>query len=127
MDWYDTLTLPSFTPDGSVIGAVWTVLYILIAISMIFTCRRLEGKKKESLVALYAINLTANALWTPIFFGEHRIDLALLTILVIDVTGIMLVWQLWKDNRTEAALLIPYVAWVLFATFLNASILTLNA
>lgn len=120
---YGGLARPEWAPPSWLFGPVWTVLYVLIAISGWLVWRRVGWGPA---LAAYVVQLVLNALWTPLFFGFGRYGLALVDIglmwLAIGATVILF----WRVSRPAAALLLPYWAWVTFATALNAAIWHLN-
>ena len=75
---------------------------------------------------MYAAQLGANAAWSPLFFGAKRIDLALAVIALLLVLIVVTIYRFYQVNRLAGLLLVPYLAWVSFATVLNATIWQLN-
>jgi benzodiazapine receptor len=125
--WYVTLILPPIAPPGGVIGAVWTVLFLLMGISLFLVLE--EDRSSPEVrrgIGLFAIQLGLNVLWSLLFFGLRSPALALGGILVLWVTIAATIRQLLKVSRPAAYLLVPYIAWVSFATLLNAWIVLLN-
>lgn len=135
--WYKTLSLPSFAPAGQIIGTVWTILYILISVSLILFWNNAKRDIcfKRALV-VFGINGFLNALWSYVFFGWHQIGWAVLVSALMAVTIYLLIFQFYSNLskksenpnalKTAAYLLVPYAAWVTFATYLNYVIFTLN-
>ncbi len=127
MDWYNDLNLPSFTPPGSFIGAVWTVIFILTAVSaLIFWSKRNEFKRKNLIISLFLINAFLNVFWSFLFFASHLIGFALIEAVFLEISVILLMIFLCPASKTASALLIPYGAWTLFAVYLNYLIFILN-
>lgn len=120
---YDALDLPPFAPPASVFGPVWTVLYVMIAVAGWLTWRTVGWDR--SLTA-WAVQLVLNAAWTPLFFGADRYGLALVEIVVLLAAVVVTIVLFWPRRRSAALLMTPYVAWVGFATALNAAIWHLN-
>jgi len=120
---YDRLDLPPFAPPGWVFGPVWTVLYVLIAVAGWLVWREVGLDRS---IAVYAGQLVLNALWTPIFFAGDRYGLALVEIAVLLAAVVATIVMFARRQRTAAALLLPYAAWVAFATALNAGIVLAN-
>jgi tryptophan-rich sensory protein len=117
--WYQQLEKPPLTPPGWVFGPVWTVLYILILISIVLWVRS-KGKAYPALTsAILVVHLAANFVWTPLFFGMQSPLLAFIDILLLDATLIILIYLFRKSSLSAAYLLLPYLAWVSFATYLN--------
>jgi tryptophan-rich sensory protein len=118
--WYATLSKPSFSPPNWIFGPVWTTLYILMGIAMY-----LVWKKKRSL-KLFLIHLGFNAGWSIVFFGLHSILGGMVVIIILWSFIFLLIKDFYRINRVAAYLLLPYLAWVSFASFLNFSLLLLN-
>ena len=124
--WYQELTRPYLTPPNWVFGPAWTILYIMIAIAIIMYYSA-SGKQQVLLTtAVLVVHLAANFSWTPLFFGAKNPLLALLDIIVLDVTLVVLIFLFWQASTVAAVLLIPYLCWVSFATYLNAGFYWLN-
>jgi tryptophan-rich sensory protein len=122
-EWYAGLTKPSFNPPGSIFGPVWTVLYLLIAVA---GWRSFERDRRGWSMRLWWAQLVLNFLWSPVFFGAHRIGLALFVILLMLVAILAFVVASARQDRVAAWLFVPYAAWVAFASILNAAIFVLN-
>jgi tryptophan-rich sensory protein len=116
---YQNLDQPSWAPPSWLFGPVWTVLYAMIAVAGWLVWRRTGWTRA---LTLYAAQLVLNAIWTPIFFGFGRYGLALADIIVLWVLIGATIWSFRPISRTAAWLLVPYWAWVTFATALNAAI-----
>lgn len=121
--WYQTLERPFFAPPNFVFGPVWTVLYTLIGISLYLILR---AKVQKSYLRLFLIHLGLNALWSPVFFGLKNLGLALIIIIIMDITLLAVIKYTYPKSKIAALLLIPYLAWILFATTLNFSFWQLN-
>lgn len=119
--WYTTLNKPSFSPPNWIFGPVWTILYILMGVSLYLVWSK--GKKG---VALFKLHLVVNSLWSILFFGLRSPILGLITIIILWTMILVLIRTFWKINKTASVLLWPYLAWVSFATVLNFAIFTLN-
>jgi translocator protein len=120
---YAELQQPSWAPPSWLFGPVWTVLYVMIAISGWLVWRR-TGWSKE--LVPYAVQLVLNAIWTPLCFGANAIGLALIEIVVLWAAIAWTIVTFRQVSRPAAALLLPYWAWTSFATVLNAAIWWLN-
>lgn len=127
-DWYASLAKPGWTPPPWVFGPAWTILYAMMAVAAWRLWRRRDARPRASrrALALFAVQLALNLAWTPVFFGMQRPDLALAVILLLWVAIAATIVAAWKACKTAAALLVPYLAWVTFATALNAAIWRLN-
>ena len=123
--WYITLQKPSFSPPNWLFGPVWTLLYFLMGIS-IYLILTSKAKNKKQAVNVFALQLVLNFLWTPVFFGLRNPLLGLIIIIALWLSIILTIKQFLKIKRWAGYLLIPYLAWVSFATVLNLSIYLLN-
>jgi tryptophan-rich sensory protein len=122
-EWYASLIKPSFNPPNWVFGPVWTVLYVLIAVAGWRTFRRDRG---GAAMKLWWAQLVLNFLWSPVFFAAHRIDLALIVIVLLLVFILAFIVASRRQDAVAAWLFAPYAAWVAFASALNGAIWMLN-
>ena len=125
-DWYDGLRKPSFNPPGWVFGPVWTLLYAMMGTSAWLVWRRQGFKGARGALGLFLLQLALNAAWTPLFFGLQRPGAALVVIVLLWACIALTVVAFRKHSARAAALLLPYLAWVSFASILNASLWWLN-
>lgn len=125
-DWYDSLTKPWFNPPNWIFGPVWTVLYLSIGVSGWLVWRVGEPKERFRPLSAFAFQWVLNAIWTPLFFGMQRPDIALIDILALWIAIAVTVALFFRVSRLAAALLVPYWLWVSFAALLNASLWWLN-
>lgn len=126
MSIYKTLNRPPLSPPGFIFPVVWTILYILMGISF-YKIINSKSKYIEEAKLIYYIQLIANALWTPIFFGFKQYFLAFTWLLMILVFVIFMVTIFYKINKKSAYLQIPYIIWLLFAAYLNFGVFILNS
>lgn len=126
-DWYQTINLPSWTPGGGIIGAVWTTIFILISVAgMIFLSRASIDKRFWWAVALFVVNLFLNAFWSYLFFTAHQLGAAVFEAAFLGATVFGLIYLFWPASRLAALLFLPYGLWVIFATYLTFSVWRLN-
>jgi tryptophan-rich sensory protein len=126
-DWYSTLNKPWFTPPNYVFGPVWTVLYILMGISLYLVI--MQGWENETVktgIILFAAQLGANLLWSLLFFGLQSPMAALACIVVLLALIVATIMTFYRLSKPAAVLLVPYLAWVCIATALNAGVVLLN-
>ena len=125
--WYTSIRKPLWNPPNAIFGPVWTILYILMGISLflVWKSHRPSGKKNIAYL-LFAVQLLLNFLWSFIFFRLHRVDWALLEILLLWITILGTIIAFSQISKTAAWLLVPYISWVSFASFLNYHIWILN-
>jgi translocator protein len=124
--WYSGLHKPSFNPPNEVFGPVWTVLYILMGISLFLAWTATRPRQKTRAYAAFATQLVLNALWSIVFFGLRSPVGGLIVIGLLLAAIITTMRFFWPISRPAVYLLLPYLGWVSFATVLNAAIFTLN-
>jgi benzodiazapine receptor len=124
--WYAALQKPSWNPPAWVFGPAWTVLYISMAVAAWLVWREGGWKAHGRALGLFLVQWVLNALWTPLFFGLQRPDLAFAEIVVLWLVLAATLAAFWRINKVAGALLVPYLAWVSFAAALNFAIWRLN-
>ena len=124
--WYRTLAKPSFNPPDAIFGPVWTVLYLAMAIAGWRLWRDGAFRRDRRLVASYGLQLALNLCWSLLFFGARMIGAALIDVVLLLASIVVTILLAWRRDRGAAWLLVPYVAWVAFATALNVAIWRLN-
>jgi tryptophan-rich sensory protein len=124
--WFDSLVKPALFPPPATFGIVWSILYVMIglALTMLATARGAEGRG-AALIA-FAVQFALNLCWSPLFFGMHTISGALYLMFALDIAVIVSVVLAWRVRRAAGVLMLPYLAWVLFATVLNWQFLLAN-
>ena len=126
-EWYEHLAKPSWRPPKWLFAPAWTVLYLTIAVSGWHVWREFGFAAAALPLAVYGVQLVLNAVWTPIFFGLHRPDLAFFEIVLLWLSIIATISLFYPLNPSAAWLLVPYLAWVTFAAALNFAIWRLNS
>lgn len=125
--WYGALAKPFFAPPASLFAPVWSVLYVLIIVAAVLLLLKWRRDAvPTSLVLLFAANLIANLLYTPLQFGLHSNGLALLDVLIIFGTLAWFEYRIRVYSRPIFYLLVPYLLWVAFAVVLQISVTALN-
>lgn len=128
--WYATQNHPFWTPPNWVFGPVWTILYILIALSGWLLWNGIAGTAREKVrqpaLRFYFIQLFLNFIWSPLFFKFHLLEIALIDISVMIIFVALTIKRLMPVNRTAAYLLVPYLLWIIYAMTLNAGFVYLN-
>ena len=124
--WYESLAKPPFNPPNWVFGPVWTLLYALMAVAMWRAWTASSGARRARAVAVFALQLVLNVAWSAVFFAAHSTagGLVVIVALIGAIAATILVFA--RIDRLAALLLLPYMAWVCFATVLNASLWALN-
>lgn len=125
-EWYASIAKPSWTPPGWLFGPVWTALYAMMGVAAWLLWRRRADRTARRALACFAVQLALNFAWTPAFFGLRSPGLALAIIVALLGAIAATVVASWRASRAAAWLLVPYLAWVGFATALNAAIWRLN-
>jgi translocator protein len=123
--WYAALEKPWFNPPSWVFGPVWTVLYGMMGVAA-WLVWRARAPGRGAALALFAAHLVLNAAWSWLFFGIRRPDLAFAGIVVLWTSILALVILFWRIRPAAGALLLPYLAWVSFATLLNYALWRMN-
>ncbi len=125
---YASYVKPWFSPPPWIFGPVWSVLYVLIAISFGYVFMKVWQGQIPKLVALpFIINLIANFSFTPVQFGLNNLPLASLVILIVLISLVWAMWSVWPHARWVTYIQVPYLLWVLFATVLQLSVTYLNS
>ncbi len=125
--WYATLTHPWLSPPNWVFGPVWSVMYGAMAVAAWMIWRE-PGlpRKRRSALTLWGVQLALNASWSPVYFGLHMLGAGLVVILALWVAVAATTWRFYRLDLRAGWLMLPYVAWVGFATYLNAGFWWLN-
>lgn len=122
--WYATLARPAWAPPNWLFPVVWTILYILIGISLFLVWRK-SLESKQALV-VFAVQLGLNLLWSLVFFGLHSIVGGLVIILMLWMAILANIIVFYRISRWAGLILLPYLVWVSIASYLNYSIYLLN-
>jgi translocator protein len=124
--WYEHLAKPTWRPPNWLFAPIWSVMYLLIAVSGWLVWRQSASISGAWPLVAFLVQLVLNAAWTPIFFGLHRPDLALLEIVLVWLSIAMTLGLFLPVSVLAAALLVPYLAWITFAAALNFAVWDLN-
>jgi len=125
-DWYARLQKPAWNPPNWIFGPVWTALYMIMAVAAWLVWKRGGFAGQRVALSLFLIQLLFNALWSPLFFGLRHPALAFVDILLLWLALLGTVITFWKALPLAGALLVPYLAWVTFASALNFALWRLN-
>lgn len=123
--WYRRLRKPGWQPGGATIGAVWTMLYALTGASAYILARG-PRQRRRLLVGLFALQYALNAAFTPLLTRRRDLVLATADSAALLATVSALTFAAWPVRRSAAVLLLPYVTWTAFATYLSAALARLN-
>jgi tryptophan-rich sensory protein len=125
--WYAGLAKPAFNPPNWIFGPVWSLLYLLMGLAAGLVILKSPSTKAAKWgLALFAVQLVLNALWSYLFFGLHAIPLALADIILLFFFILATLIAFHRTSPPAAYLLLPYLLWVGFAAVLTHSIWTLN-
>lgn len=126
-EWYQQLQKPSWNPPSWIFGPAWTALYILMAIAAWLVWQRGGFAKQRFALSLFLLQLLLNAAWSPLFFGLRNPGLAFVDIVLLWLALLATLLTFWARSLAAGALLIPYLAWVSFASALNLALWRLNS
>ena len=124
--WYYNLTKPPLAPPDWIFPPVWSILYFSMLVALLLYLFKPAQNKKSGYI-YFAVQLILNLLWTPVFFYLQNIVLALIVIILLDIFVILTIKSFYKVSKISGLILIPYLIWILFATYLNIGYLVLNA
>jgi benzodiazapine receptor len=117
--WYDPLVKSPLNPPGVAFGIAWTILYFLLAVCLWMVWKLPDSQNRRIILTFFGIHMVMNWAWTPLFFSLHAVMSALVLLVALVITAIMLFKMIWPLDRRAAMLLLPYIAWLCFATHLN--------
>jgi len=130
--WYADADKAAWTPPDAVFGPVWTVLYLLMGVGAWLVWRRRQSVNATPALALFVVQLVLNSIWSPLFFGGFPLfgraalwaAFALIVVLIVAIA--LTIWRFRPISRVAAALLLPYLAWTLYASTLNFYLALMN-
>ena len=126
-EWYPMLNKPSWNPPSWIFAPVWTTLYLMMAFAAWLVWKK--GQRFSGVYAaliLFFLQLALNCLWSFLFFGARNPALALMDIVLLLAALALTTWAFFRHSKLAGALMLPYLAWVSFAAFLNFTIWQLN-
>jgi len=124
--WFLALDKPDIFPNPALFGIVWPILYTFMGLALALVCAAWGSRFRTPAILAFVLQLLVNLSWSPIFFAMHQITLGLYVIIALDVAVLVTMVLFWKTRRAAAILLVPYIAWIGFATVLNYEFLRLN-
>ncbi len=125
--WFDALDKPSFMPPGWLFGLVWPILYAMLGLALAMVLAEPPSTRRRNALGLFLGQLALNFAWSPIFFAAHDIRLANIVIYGMIGLAAAAAGQFFRLRNAAGLLLIPYLAWLVFAATLNSAIDRLNA
>jgi tryptophan-rich sensory protein len=124
--WFSTLVRPAWAPPNWVIGPIWNVLFILMAVAFYIVWTQPEGAEKQKAMKLYLVQLGVNVLWSVAFFGLQSLLAGAIVIVLLWALILMTILSFRKVSPTAAWLMVPYIVWVTIAASVNFGFLALN-
>ena len=125
-DWFAAVQKPFFMPPGWTFGVVWPILYALLGVALAMILAEPPSDRRRTALILFFVQLALNFAWSPIFFAGHDITLAKWVIFVMAAIAAAAARQFLKLRKAAGLLMVPYLAWLIFAATLNATIEALN-
>lgn len=125
-EWYASLNRPSFNPPNWLFGPVWTILYIIMGISLFLIWKQSKSKERNLAIFVFCLQQALNFAWSFIFFYFNMIGFALIEIILLWICIVIMIILFYKIKPIAAYINIPYLLWVTFATILNAAYYILN-
>jgi translocator protein len=124
--WFEALAKPGIYPPPAAFGIVWSILYVMMGVALAMVCAAWGARWRPYAIVGFGLQFVLNLGWSPVFFAVHDMALALAILIAMDVAIVATIWLFWRVRREAAWLLLPYLAWCLFATVLNWQFLQLN-
>ena len=124
--WFDALEKPAAMPPGWAFGVAWTILYVLMGLALAMILHAKGARLRTAAITLFAVQLALNLAWSPTFFALHKVDVAFAIILALSVLAVATAILFARIRKLAGLLLVPYVAWLAFAAYLNYEIGRLN-
>ena len=125
-DWFDGLEKPSFMPPGWAFGVVWPILYACLGLAVAMIHALPDSDAKRRALTLFYVQLALNFAWSPLFFAAHDMRAAAVMIIMMIAIAAGAAGQFFRLRAAAGYLMVPYLAWLVFATTLNTAILNLN-
>lgn len=125
--WYGSLRKPALQPPNWLFGPAWTIILALAAWSAVIAWNAApDDAARRSVIILFGVNAVCHFLWSPLFFRLRRPDWALVEVIFLWASLVALVAGLWPISHQASLLIVPYLLWVSFASWLNWTIVRLN-
>ncbi len=124
--WFAALQKPDYYPDPGLFPIVWSILYVMMGLAFALVCSAWGAKGRGTAIVAFVIQLAMNLAWSPLFFGQHEITYAFYLIVALNVMVALTIILFFRVRKMAALLLVPYLAWSIFAAFLNYEIRELN-
>lgn len=127
MEWYDSLIQPALTPPNYVFGIAWTFIYVCATISALIIWNTMKKHRREAIMFFFVVNAILNVLWSYIFFVLHEPRIAITEMFFLEISVAAIMYEAWRHGAKLASLLLlPYLLWVGFATYLTHAFMMAN-
>ena len=124
--WFQSLRKPDIFPPPMLFGIAWSVLFVMIGLALANVASAWGARGRVAALAVFALHFAGTLAWTPVFFALHEIRIALYVLVFVVVSLIVVIVMFWNIRKIAGALLLPYLAWVMFAAVLNWQFMVLN-
>jgi translocator protein len=124
--WFDALAKPSIYPPPATFAIVWSALYVMLGVALALVVAAPRGPGRRAAIRAFVVQLELNLAWSPLFFGMNSLRGALALLVVLLATALLATNLMWRVRATAGALMLPYLAWLAFATLLNWRFLAIN-
>ncbi len=124
--WFAGLTKPSIYPPPAAFGIVWSILYVMMGLALAMIVAAYGARGRWAAIGVFALQFLLNLAWSPTFFGMHLMSRALYILIALDLAVLVTVILFYRVRSRAGLLLLPYLAWVCFATALNWQFIELN-
>lgn len=124
--WFDALAKPELMPPGWVFPVAWTILYIMLGFALASILHARGARNRGLALGLFGLQLLLNYSWSPIFFAYHKVSLALAVIVAMLILATAAAVYFGRIRKVAGVFMLPYLAWLCFASYLNYQILILN-
>jgi tryptophan-rich sensory protein len=124
--WFDALVKPGLMPPGWVFGVAWTILYICLGLALALILHARGARGRGIAVGIFLAQMVLNYAWSPIFFAAHEVGLAFIVIILMIILSAVAALLFARIRKPAALLMLPYLAWLFFAAYLNWQIGQMN-
>lgn len=124
--WYAHLTKPPLTPPNVVFGPVWTTLFVLMGVSLFLLWEAKHSKEHRQALDLFFVQMVLNVLWSVLFFGTHQLSAAVFEVVVFWFAILGTIVASFRVSKAASWVLVPYLVWVAFASYLTVGVWLLN-
>lgn len=124
--WFQSLEKPAIYPPPAAFGIVWSILYVVIGLALALVASASGAYGRGIAIILFALHFIGNLAWTPVFFGLQEMWGGLYVLIYVSLSLLVVIAAFWRVRRLAALMLLPYLAWVLFATALNWQFIAAN-